>query len=248
MLDRFGDWFQRNLTALTLGSGVLAAVTLPVTLYLAFLYAPTEREMGEVQRIFYYHVPSAYCAFIGFLFVCVCGLFYLTSRRPLWDRVAHTGAEVGMVFCTLVLITGPLWARPVWNTWWTWDPRLTTTLILWLIYGGYLILRTDLVDVTQVERFAAVYGIVGFIDVPIVYMSIRWWRTIHPLVFKTSGMVLDPRMALTLRFTMVSFMCLFFFLSGARLSSRLMIDDVESVRLMRDLRRDPAPAVPAGAL
>jgi heme exporter protein C len=222
---------------LTWGFGALAAVTLPVSLYLAFLYAPTEREMGEVQRIFYYHVSSAYCAFIGFLFVCICGGFYLATRRLLWDRVAHTGAEVGMVFCSLVLITGPLWARPVWNTWWTWDPRLTTTLILWLIYAGYLILRTDLVEVSQVERFAAVYGIVGFLDVPVVYMSIRWWRTIHPLVFNTDGsMVLDPAMHFTLHFTFWSFAFLFFFLSGMRLCSRLMTDELEALKLARDLR------------
>jgi heme exporter protein C len=163
--------------------------------YAAFLYAPTERQMGEVQRIFYFHVGAAFNAFLAFFIVFVAGICYLMTRRVFWDQLAAASVEVGVVFTTIVLTTGPIWAKPVWNTWFPWgDPRVMTTLVLWLIYIAYLILRSSLPEGERKYKFCAVFGIIGFIDVPIVWMSIRWWRTIHPVVITSEGANLEPEM------------------------------------------------------
>jgi heme exporter protein C len=153
--------------------------------YQAIYVAPDEQTMHEVQRIFYYHVPSAMVAFLFFAISLVGCIGFLAWRRsrPDWAQMADAwalaGAEVGVVFCTVVLITGPLWGRRAWGIWWTWDARLTTTLVLWLIYVSYLLLRRFAAG-PQVQTLAAVLGIFGALDVPIVYMSNRWWRTQHP--------------------------------------------------------------------
>src|SRR5262249_18058931 len=149
-------------------------------LYQAFEVAPTEQTMGDIQRIFYYHVPSAWTAFLCFFANFGASIYYLAKRCQHSDAVAVASAEVGVVFCSVVLVTGPLWAKPVWGIWWTWDARLTTTFILWLIYVSYLLLRKFSTDREQTPKLAAALAIFGFIDVPIVYMSIRWWRTQHP--------------------------------------------------------------------
>ncbi len=153
--------------------------------YQAIYVAPTEATMGEIQRIFYYHVPSAMVSFLFFFASFVASILYLVSRRQhpsralAADAIALATAEVGVVFCTVVLITGPLWARPVWGIWWTWDARLTTTLVLWLVYVSYLLLRRFAAG-PQMQTLAAVLAIFGYVDVPIVYMSTTWWRTQHP--------------------------------------------------------------------
>src|SRR5437588_2317676 len=145
----------------------------------AMYVAPTEETMGDIQRIFYYHVPSAFAAFLCFFLNLVASLFYLKSRTLKADALALAAAEVGIVFCTVVLVTGPLWARPVWGIWWTWDARLTSTLLLWLIYVSYLLLRrSSTAGPTPV--LAAVLAIFGSVDVGFVYMSIRSFRTQHP--------------------------------------------------------------------
>ena len=168
--------------------GFYATLTIALLLwgfYQAIYVAPDEATMHEVQRIFYYHVPSAISAFLFFAISLVGSIGYLTYRRSQPDRAqaadawALAGAEVGVVFCTVVLITGPLWARRAWGIWWTWDARLTTTLVLWLIYVSYLLMRRFAAG-PQVRTLAAVLGIFGALDVPIVYMSNRWWRTQHP--------------------------------------------------------------------
>jgi heme exporter protein C len=166
----------------------LATVALAVgTLYGAFFYAARERTMGDIQRIFYFHAPAGLMCFLAFFVTFVASIGYLATRRKGYDIVGHASAEVGLLYCSIVLLTGPLWARPVWGTYWTWEARLTTTLILWLIYAGYLLVRRYTDDPDQQARFAAVVGIVGFLDVPIVYWSIRFWRGHHPLVLKASG-------------------------------------------------------------
>jgi heme exporter protein C len=153
--------------------------------YQAIYVAPTEATMGDIQRIFYYHVPSAMLSFLFFFVSFLSSVAYLVTRqnhpsRALTaDALALAAAEVGVVFCTVVLITGPLWARPVWGIWWTWDARLTTTLVLWLVYVSYLLLRHFAAG-SQMQTLAAVLAIFGYVDVPIVYMSTRWWRTQHP--------------------------------------------------------------------
>jgi len=192
--------------------GLPAGGLMITAIYMVFAYVPTEADQGIVQRIFYFHVPCAWVAFAAFGLVAICGIFYLWLGQQVWDDLGYAAAESGMVFCTLVLITGSLWAKPIWGTWWTWDSRLTTTLILWLLYGGYLLLRAMADDTPQVARFAAVIGIVAAADVPVVIVSVRLWRTIHPavLVTRQGGHGLeDPRMVATLLVAMVAFTLLF---------------------------------------
>lgn len=160
----------------------LAIITLALLsygLYCALVLAPTEQTMGDVQRIFYYHVPSAWVAFLLFFANFIASIKYLVGRKPGTDAFALATAEVGVVFCTVVLVTGPIWAKPVWGIWWTWDARLTSTLVLWLIYVSYLLLRRY-ASGGQTPVLAAALAIFGFVDVPLVYMSIRWFRTQHP--------------------------------------------------------------------
>ncbi|MGA2409610.1 MAG: cytochrome c biogenesis protein CcsA [Candidatus Binataceae bacterium] len=192
--------------------GLPAGALMIASICMVFAYVPTEADQGIVQRIFYFHVPCAWVAFAAFGLVAICGIFYLWLEQQVWDDLGYAAAEIGVVFCTLVLITGSLWAKPIWGTWWTWDSRLTTTLILWLLYGGYLLLRAMADDTPQVARFAAVIGIVAAADVPVVIVSVRLWRTIHPavLVTRQGGHGLeDPRMVATLLVAMVAFTALF---------------------------------------
>ncbi len=178
-----------------LATSTVAALFL-VAGYAALFVAPTERSMGDIQRIFYFHVPSAWTAFIAFFIVFIANIAYLTRRRQQWDWLAVSAAEVGLAFCTVVLVTGPLWAKPVWFIWWTWDARLTSTLVLWLLYLTYLLLRTLVDDPARRAIVSAVFGIFAFLDVPLVYMSIRWWRTQHPqpVIAGGEGSGLDPLM------------------------------------------------------
>ncbi|MFN2526755.1 MAG: cytochrome c biogenesis protein CcsA [Actinomycetota bacterium] len=161
--------------------GAAAWFAVAVSIFLA-LFVAREAEAaagGQLQRIFYFHVPAAWVAYLSFAIVFTASIAYLRTRSSRWDLLAHSAAEVGVVFCTLVLITGPIWARPVWGTWWQWDARLTSAFVMWLTYVGYLLLRT-LVAEPQVSRLAAVVGIVGVINIPIVHFSVYWWRTLHP--------------------------------------------------------------------
>jgi heme exporter protein C len=193
-----------------------------LALYAAFLYAPTEKYMGDVQRIFYFHVGSAWNAFLAFFVVFLASIAYLRTRRAKWDQLAAASTEVGVVFTTITLVTGSLWAKPIWFTWWPWgDPRVTTTLVLWLMYVAYLILRSSLPEGDQKYKFCAVLGIVGFINVPIVWMSIRWWRTHHPVVITSSGMNLEARMVHTLLISVFAFAALYATLLCLRTSMRL---------------------------
>jgi len=169
---------------------VLNLVTLAlmlVAIALVFFYAPRERVMGEVQRIFYFHVSSAWVGGLAFLVTAVAGAVYLRTGRADWDALASSSVEVGLVFTVMTIISGSIWARPAWNTWWTWDPRLTTYTVMALIYLAYVMLRQGVEDPGRRARFASVYGIVGFLSVPITFLSIRWWRTIHPVIIGTDN-------------------------------------------------------------
>jgi heme exporter protein C len=211
------------------GIGLLALVLMLTALFMVFIWVPTEADQGIVQRIFYFHVASAWVAFAAFGLVAICGILYLWLGQQIFDDLGYAAAETGMVFCTLVLITGSLWAKPIWGTWWTWDSRLTTTFILWLLYGGYLMLRAMGDDTPQIARFGAVIGIVAAADVPVIIVSVRLWRTIHPavLIMRQGGHGLeDPRMVVTLLVSLAAFTVLFLWLmmlrvallrSGARL-------------------------------
>jgi len=185
---------------------VLTGVLLSYALYEALVVAPTEQTMGNVQRIFYYHVPSAWTAFILFFINFFASIVYLIWRANKADIVALVTAEVGVVFCTVVLVTGPIWARPVWGIWWTWDLRLTLTLVLWLIYVSYLVLR-KFSSSGQTPLLAAVLAVFGALDVPLVYFSIWFFRTQHPQPVIGGGGSIDPRMLHVLLINWLAFSC-----------------------------------------
>lgn len=168
-----------------------------------FLFAPTDALQGPVQRIFYLHVSSAVAAYGCFAVVLLGGAIYLRNESLAADRLARAGALVGVVFTTVTLVMGMLWARPIWGTFWTWDARLTSTLVLWIIYAGYLLVRRLAEPGRQAARFAAVVGIFGFIDVPVVHFSVTWWRTVHPGPVIVND-ALPPEMLATFLFTMAS--------------------------------------------
>ena len=211
----------------------LTAVLMLVNLYLIFLVAPTDAILGHVQRIFYFHVPIAIVSFLAFFVVFVASVGYLATRRQRWDSVAHAAAEVGVVFVSLALLTGAIWAKPVWGVWWTWEPRLTTTLILWLIYVAYLMLRAYLPNRRQGALYAAGLGIIGFVDVPIVYYSVQWWRSIHPSAVVgplANAGALEPVMQGVLFFSLLVFTLLFLYLLLERVSLRNTEDRLAALR------------------
>jgi heme exporter protein C len=214
---------------------LLAAIAVPLALRQAFLVAPAERQMGVVQRIFYFHVPSAMMAFLGVGLCAVLSALYLWKRDRRFDDAAEAAGELGVMFCTIVLITGPIWARPVWGVYWTGEVRLTSTLVLWLLFVGYLLLRRSAVDRDQAARFSAVVAIVGALDMPIIYKSVEWWRGLHPRVLKISGGGgLDPGMGRSLLFCTLAFLALF----AALFVERLRLGRLES--RFRDLAENSA--------
>jgi heme exporter protein C len=216
--------------------GIVTLVMMTTAIFMVFAYVPTDAQQGIVQRIFYFHVPCAWVAFAAFGLVAISGAFYLWFGEQVWDDLGYAAAEVGMVFCTLVLVTGSIWAKPIWGAWWTWDSRLTTTLVLWLLYGGYLTLRIAADEVPQVGRFAAVVGIVAAADVPVIIVSVRLWRTIHPAVIVTrqGGHGLeDPRMIATLLVSMAAVTALCVWLLMLRFATLRMATRI--VELGRDL-------------
>lgn len=182
--------------------GFLATIGIVIALYMVFIYAPEERTMGVVQRIFYFHVGLAYNAYLAFFLVFISGIVYLARRRWQWDAVAGCAGELGVLFTSLTLLTGMLWARPAWNAWWTWDPRLTTTLIMWFMYVAYLLVRAGVDGEERRARVTSVFGIIAFLNIPLVHYSAQWWRGLHPIVLDTQGgrptMNIDPNMALAL--------------------------------------------------
>ena len=212
-----------GLPSLKTALAAITGVMMLVDLYLIFMVAPTDSILGHVQRVFYFHVPIAIMSFLAFFVVFIGSLMYLIKRTPKWDAVAHASAEVGVVFVTLALLTGIIWARPVWNTWWTWEPRLTTTMILWLIYVAYLMVRSYAPSQSKGAIYAAVVGIIGFIDVPIVYYSVVWWRSIHPSPvvgpFAQSD-ALDGTMALILLYSLITFIFFFAYMIVERVELR----------------------------
>jgi heme exporter protein C len=219
------------------GLALVAAFLMLFAIYADLFIAGTDALQGVPQRIFYVHVPSAWIAYLAFFFVFVFSIRYLIGRKIDDDIRAHACAEVGVVFCTLVLITGPIWARPVWGVWWTWDARLTTALVLWMIYVGYLMLRAYMTDPDQRARFSAVLGIVGFLDVPIVHMSVRWWRTLHPgpVVMRSGGMrELPDSMHIALWSSLVAFTLVFVYFVMRRVALARLEGRVEAARASRE--------------
>ena len=228
------DFANTRLTERVLA--VLVAISMIAALYAALVYAPTERTQGDVQRIFYFHLALAWNAYLAFFVVFVASIVYLVKRSMWWDALARASAESGLLFTTLVLIVGSLWARPIWGTWWTWDARLTTTLLLWFIYVGYLMLRGSIPEQARAARYAAVIGIIGFLDIPIIHQSVTWWRSLHPeaIVLAPGGpAIVDPsgRILQSLFIGLIAFTLLYVYLVWVRLDAELLRQDVRALRL-----------------
>ena len=229
------------VTAILL-SYALCMALMPVThIWIFTVGAPTEQTMGNVQRIFYYHVPSAWTAFILFFVNFAASVVYLIRRRPAADIVALVSAEVGVVFCTVVLITGPIWARPIWGIWWTWDVRLTSTLVLWLIYVSYLFLRR-FSSSGQTPTLAAALAVLGALCVPFVYLSIRFFRTQHPQPVIGGGGSIDPRMLHVLLINWLAFSCFAYLVCWSRYRLEKLQRDVDEAHALESLL-DPRGSV-----
>ena len=180
-----------SMTRLCALAGAVCAV---LAQYAIWFYAPVEQSMGVVQKIFYTHLPMAWWSFVSFFVVFVASIRYLARKRPAAEHLAGAAAEIGVLFSGLALVTGMCWARPIWNVWWTWDPRLTTTLVMWFVYAAYLLLRASDVGGSRKGAVLAVLGVVAFLDVPLVFISARYWRSIHPAVFGPQGGGMEPEM------------------------------------------------------
>jgi heme exporter protein C len=208
-----------------------------IALGLVFFYAPREITMGEVQRVFYFHVASAWVGMLGFLASAVAGVALLRTGNHRWDIVGLASVELSVVFLFVTIVMGSIWARPAWNTWWTWDPRLTTAAIMELIYAAYLMLRQGIEDPDRRARFGAVYAILGFVSVPLTFVSIRIFRTIHPVVIggvdpnATGQFDMTPKMLQTFMFSLLTFTVLFIDLLWHRIRLGRLADQVEQLRL-----------------
>src|SRR6202167_5465950 len=213
---------------------ILTAVFLSYALYEALVVAPTDQLQGDVYRIIYYHVPSAWTMFVFFLVNFVASVVYLIGRNSKADAVAVSAAEVGVVFCTVVLVTGPLWARPVWGIWWTWDIRLTSTLVLWLIYVSYLMLRR-FSSGGQMPVLAATLAVFGALDMPLVYFSIWFFRTQHPQPVVGGGGSIDPSMFRLFALNCLAFLCFGGLVWWSRYRLEILRRQVEETQALESL-------------
>lgn len=221
---------DRVLLALT----ALSAVMMLVALYLALVGAPEANLQSETgryaQRIIYFHISTAWVGFLAFFVTFIGGVAYLRTQNRKWDILALSSAEIGTVFMLGVLVSGSIWAKPAWGVWWVWDERLTISLIQFLIYVGYLMLRASVEDPSRRARFAAVYGIVAFISVPINFIAIRLWRTQHPLMFGDEGGGLGPNMMFAFFFSLTTFSIWYVTLMWHRIRLERFRDDVEQLK------------------
>ncbi len=215
--------------------GLAAVIVVIIALYLAFVYAPTDSVQGEAQRIFYIHVPMAWLAYLAYVVILIGSIGFLWKRDFKWDRLARSSAELGFLFTSLVLLTGSIWGRPIWGTWWQWEARLTTTLVLWFIYLGYFLVRSFAGDPERAARYAAVLGIIGAIDIPIIHQSVEWWRTIHPepIVVNTGGPNLPDSMLYSMLTMLLGMTLLYTYLMFVR----VRIERCRDVLAERELDR-----------
>lgn len=221
-----------------------------VTAVVALAVVPADADQGDVQRLMYVHVPAAWVAFLSFGVVFLASVGYLKTGRIHWDRIAVSSAEIGVVFCALTIVLGSLWGRPVWGTWWTWDPRLTTTVVLLLIYVGYLSLRKVADSPSRRAHWSAVVGVVGFVDVPIVHMSVVWWRSLHqePTVLRPGAPTIAGSMLATLLLAFLVFSVAYGYLMAVRLRVG-RLEERGAVPVSAPRARRPQPAVaPAGGV
>ena len=216
---------------------VVSIIVLAVSTYLALVFAPTEAIMGQVQRVFYFHIGTAWVGLLGFVLAAVTGILYLVTKNIKWDSVEVAAVEVSLIFFFITIVLGSIWARPAWNTWWTWDPRLTTAAITELIYIAYFMLRQGIEDPDRRARFGAVYTLLGGISAPITFMVIRLFRTIHPVVIGSQsaaaqgGFSMSSDMKIAFFFALFAFTVIFVDLFWHRIRMGQLQDHVEQLRL-----------------
>ena len=216
---------------------LISVALLAIATWLVFFYAPMELVMGQVQRIFYFHVANAWVGMLGFMVAAVAGIVYLRTHNQKWDIIELAAVEISLVFFITTIVTGSIWAYPAWGTWWTWDPRLTTAAILEMIYIAYLLLRQGIEDPERRARFGAVYTLIGALSVPITFLSIRLFRTIHPALIGTAssaaqgGFDMTPRMLQTFFFSLLTFSVIFATLLWHRIRLGRLAEKVEQMKL-----------------
>ena len=216
---------------------VVTVVLFVIATVMVFFYAPLEAVMGQVQKVFYFHVAAGWVGMLSFMAAAIAGIVYLRTGHRNWDIVGVASVEIGIVFAFINTVTGSIWARPIWNTWWTWDPRLTTATIMILIYSAYLMLRAGIEDPNRRARFGAVYAIVGFISVPLTFFSARLFRTIHPVVIGSNqpgaegAFDMTPLMLQTFLFSLLAFSFVFASLLWHRVRLGKLQDEVEQLKL-----------------
>jgi heme exporter protein C len=213
-------------------AGAVVLALMGAAAYASFFVAPTEKTMGVLQRIFYFHAASAWAGMTAFFVCFASNLMYVWRRQAKWDWLGVSSAEVGLAFITVVLFTGPIWAKPAWGIYWTWDARLTSTFVLWLLYAAYLVLRTMIEEPDRRALLSALFGVFAFLDVPLVYGSIRWWRTQHPapVIMGGPGSGLDPTMRAVFFFSVLAVHTLMVFLIVERYGLEKLRTDVELIR------------------
>ncbi len=215
----------------------VALLMIAVATVMVFAYAPIEAVMGPVQKVFYFHVAAGWLGMLGYATAVVAGILYLVKKNSYWDLVGLGAIEIGLAFMLINIITGSIWARPIWNTWWTWDPRLTTSTIMELAYAAYLMLRSGIEDPERRARFGAVYAIIAFISVPLTFFSIRIFRTIHPVVVGSNDpgaqgdFNMTPAMTQTFIVSLISFSVLFISLLWHRIRLGRLAEKVEQMKL-----------------
>ena len=206
---------------------ISGALLMAFTLYLVYFWVPTEQNLGVSQRIFYFHVPLGWIGMVSIIVVAVASILHLITGRQKWDDLSYSTAELGVIYASLILVTGAIWGKPVWGVWWTWDPKLTTTLVLWFIFVGYLMVRAYGPAGGQGKRFASVIALIGAIDAPIIYKATDWWRSAHPDNNIPSD--LDSRMLLTLLVSVVTFTIIYLYLLMERYSLRKSESDLDEL-------------------
>lgn len=227
-LDPFPWLLPASVVTCALGLALVAG---------AFLYVPADAIQGNVQRIFYIHAPLALCGYLAGAVVALGGLLYLFTRSIYWDVIARCSAEIAVLFTSLVLVTGSLWGKPIWGTWWSWDARLTTTLILWFIYVGYLMLRSYIAEPERAARYSVLVGVLGAVDIPLVHVSVQWWRTLHPqgiIDSATGSPALPASMLVVFVIGVVTMLLVYLLLLGLRVSvelARTRVGELEEARV-----------------
>ena len=224
------SWNTVN-SPLRLGLFGLSAILISLAIYLIFMWVPTEVNLGVSQRIFYFHVPLAWIGMISIFVVGLASLIHLLGGGDKWDAVAYSAAEIGVIFATLILVTGAVWAKPAWGVWWSWDPKLTTTLILWFIYVAYLMVRSFGPVGQQGRRYASVVAFLGAIDAPFIYLASVWWRTLHPElnIGPLADADLDNKMLLTFLITLLAFTVFYVYILIERINMRRIEDSLDEV-------------------